>query len=160
MTATTGTATVTLRGDREIVIERYFDAPPDLVYEATTNPDLVSRWWPGKRGTMTSAEIDLRVGGEWRYVMEATGFGEVAFHGTYREIVPGERIVTTEVFEGMPDAGAVNTITFEPEAGGTKMTVVVEHEKPEHRDAHIDSGMEGGMQESYDLLEQVAIELA
>jgi uncharacterized protein YndB with AHSA1/START domain len=160
MAATTGSATVTLRGDREIVIERYFDAAPELVYKATTTPELVSRWWPGQRGKMKSAEIDLRVGGDWRYVMEASGFGEVGFHGTYSEIVPNERVVTTEVFEGMPDAAAINTITYEAEGDGTKMTVVVEHEKPEHRDAHIDSGMEGGMQESYDLLERVAIELA
>jgi uncharacterized protein YndB with AHSA1/START domain len=155
-----GTATVTLRGDTEILIEREFDAPPNLVYEACTTPDLIRRWWAGKRGTVTEVEVDLREGGDWRQVMEATGGFEVAFHGTYRELVPNERIVTTEVFEGMPDAYAVNTITFEPLDGDrTKLTVLVEHQEKAHRDAHIDSGMEGGMQEAYDLLEQVAIEL-
>lgn len=160
--ASSGTATVTLRGDTEILIEREFDAPPSLLYEACTTPDLIRRWWAGKRGKVTDVQVDLREGGEWRQVMEATGGFEVAFHGTYRELVPGERIVTTEVFEGMPDAYAVNTITFEPIDGGerTKLTALVTHQEKSHRDAHIDSGMEGGMQESYDALEQVAISLA
>ena len=101
-----GTATVTLPTDEQILITREFDAPKHLVYEAWTTPELVKRWWSGQRGEVTSAEIDLRVGGMWRYVMDAAGGFEVAFHGEYREIVPNERIVTTEVFEGMPDASA------------------------------------------------------
>jgi uncharacterized protein YndB with AHSA1/START domain len=153
---------VTLQGDTDILIEREFDAPPHLLYAACTTPELIKRWWAGKRGKVTDVEVDLRVGGDWRQVMEATAGFEVAFHGTYRELVPNERIVTTEVFEGMPDAYAVNTISFEPIDGGerTRMTVLVEHTEASHRDAHIDSGMEGGMQEAYDLLEQAAIELA
>ena len=98
-----GTATVTLPTDEQILITREFDAPKHLVYKAWTTPELVKRWWSGERGEMTIVEIDLRVGGAWRYVMVADGGFEVAFHGEYREIVPNERIVTTEVYE-MPGA--------------------------------------------------------
>jgi uncharacterized protein YndB with AHSA1/START domain len=156
----THSATVEARGDREILIEREFDAPPALVYEAWTTPEYVRRWWSGQRGRMTECAIDLRVGGTWRWVMEAEGGFEVAFHGEYRELVPGERIVTTEVFEGMPDGAALNTMTFATLDGGrTKLSILVEHEHPEHREAHLASGMESGMQESFDLLEQVAVSL-
>jgi uncharacterized protein YndB with AHSA1/START domain len=119
----------------------------------------VKRWWSGERGDVTSVEIDLRVGGMWRYVMVATGGFEVAFHGEYREIVPNERIVTTEVFEGMPDADAVDTVTFTEVDGRTTLSVLVQHTTKEDRDAHINSGMEGGMQEAMDALERVAVSL-
>jgi uncharacterized protein YndB with AHSA1/START domain len=153
---TSGTAKVTLPTDEQILITREFDAPRHLVYKAWTTPELVRRWWCGERGEVTLAEIDLRVGGRWRYVMVATGGFEVGFHGEYREIVPDERIVATEVFEGMPDAGALTTTTFTEADGRTTLTMLVEHSCREHRDAHIDSGMEGGMQEAMDRLEQVA----
>src|SRR3954454_8861797 len=97
-----GTAKVTLPTDEEILITREFDAPRRLVFQAYTTPELVKRWWAGRRGRMTVAEIDLRVGGGYRYVMVADGGYEVAFHGEYREIVQDERIVNTEVFEGAP----------------------------------------------------------
>ena len=98
---------MTLPTDEQILITREFDAPRHLVYRAWTTPELVRRWWSGRRGEMQVAEIDLRVGGMWRYVMTAEGGFEVAFHGEYREIVENERIVTTEVFEAMPgDGGA------------------------------------------------------
>ena len=84
-----------LPGDEQILITREFDAPKHLVYKAWTTPELVKRWWSGSRGEMTVAEIDLRVGGAWRYVMVTDGGFEVAFHGEYREIVPNERIVST-----------------------------------------------------------------
>ena len=154
-----GTAKVTLPADDQILITREFDAPSELVYKAWTTPDLVKRWWSGQRGAVTSAEIDLRVGGMWRYVMDASGGFEVAFHGEFREIVPNELIVTTEVFEGMPDAQAVDTITFAEVDGRTTLTMLVQHTSKEDRDGHINSGMEGGMQESMDALEQVAISL-
>ena len=154
-----GTATVTLPTDEQILITRGFDAPKHLVYEAWTTPELVKRWWSGKRGEVTIAEIDLRVGGVWRYVMIANGGFEVAFHGEYREIVPNERIVSTEVYEGMPEGEAVNTLTFTEVDGRTLLTVLVQHTCREHRDAHINSGMEDGMQEAMDLLEQVAVSL-
>lgn len=159
-TASSGTAVVTLAGDTDIVITREFDAPRHLVYRACTEPELVRRWWAGERGEVISAEIDLRVGGRWRYVMVAHGGFEVAFHGEYREIVPDERIVSTEVYEGVPDAEALNTVALTEHDGRTTLTVLVQHQLREHRDAHIGSGMEAGMQESYDRLERVAIALA
>ena len=154
-----GTATVTLPTDEQILITREFDAPKDLVYEAWTTPELVKRWWTANRGEATIAEIDLRVGGAWRYVMVTDGGFEVGFHGEYREIVPNERIVSTEVYEGMPEGEALNTVTFTEVDGRTTLTILVQHTSKEHRDAHIDSGMEAGMQDAMDLLEQVAISL-
>src|SRR5688572_26386885 len=97
--ASKGAAVVTLPTDTQILITREFAAPKHLVYKAWTTRELVKRWWSGQRGAVTIAEIDLRVGGMWRYVMVANGGFEVAFHGEYREIVPNERIVTTEVYE-------------------------------------------------------------
>jgi uncharacterized protein YndB with AHSA1/START domain len=159
MPVSSGTATVTLPADDQILITREFDAPKDLVYKAFTTPELVKRWWHANRGEMTVAEIDLRVGGTWRYVMVADGGMEVGFHGEYREIVPNERIVSTEVYEGMPDAEAVNTMTLTEQDGRTTMEILVQHASKEHRDAHIESGMEAGMQDALDLLEQVAVSL-
>ena len=159
MTVHSGTATVTLPTDEQILISREFDAPRHLVYKAYTTPELVKRWWHANRGRMTIAEIDLRVGGRWRSVMVTDGGLEVGFHGEYREVVPNERIVSTEVYEGVPDAEAVDTTTFTDLGGRTRVTILVQHSSKEHRDAHIDSGMESGMQESMDLLEQVAVSL-
>ena len=158
-----GTAQVTLPTDEQILITREFDAPRHLVYEAYTTPELVKRWWSGHRGEMTVAEIDLRVGGAWRYVMVAEGGFEVAFRGEYREIVPNERIVMTEVFKGIPGVPggeALNTVTFTEADGRTTLTVLVQHTRKEDRDSHINSGMEAGLQEAMDLLEQVALSLA
>jgi uncharacterized protein YndB with AHSA1/START domain len=159
-----GTATVTLPADEQILITREFDAPKHLVYKAWTTPELVKRWWSANRGEVTVAEIDLRVGGVWRYVMVADGGLEVGFHGEYREIVPNERIVSTEVYEGMPqgegpEQGTLNTATFTEADGRTTLTILVEAPSKEIRDAIIDSGMEAGMQDAMDLLEQVAISL-
>ena len=160
--ASTGTATVTLPTDEQILITREFDAPKHLVYQAWTTPELVMQWWSGRRGTVTSAEIDLRVGGAWRYVMIATGGHEVAFHGEFREIVPNERIVNTEVYES-PEVDendpAINTVTFTEDGGRTTLTLLTEVSSQEIRDMIIESGMEGGMQEGMDLLEQVASSL-
>ena len=149
-------AVVTLPEDTQILITREFDAPARLVYRAWTEPELVRRWWSGDRGEVTSAEIDLRVGGMWRFVMTANAGFEVAFHGEYQEIVPAERIVSTDVFEGMPDAAALNTMTFTEVGGRTTLQILVQHSSQGNRDAHIDSGMEDGMQGSLDHLEEVA----
>ena len=157
--ASSGTATVTLPTDEQILIAREFDAPRHLVYKAWTTPELVKQWWHANRGEVTVAEIDLRIGGTWRYVAIADGGFEVAFHGEFREIVPNERIVSTEVYEGMPDAESVNTLTLTEVDGRTRLEVLVQHASKEHRDAQIESGMEAGMQDALDLLEQVAISL-
>jgi uncharacterized protein YndB with AHSA1/START domain len=154
-----GTATVTLPTDEQILITRDFEAARHLVWKAWTTPELVKRWWHANRGEVTIAEIDLRVGGKWRYAQVACGF-EVAFHGEFREIVPNERLVSTEVYEGFPDAEAVDTLTLTEENGRTTLTLLVQHSSKAHRDAHIESGMEAGMQDAMDLLEQVAVSLA
>ena len=162
MATTTGTATVTLPSETEILITREFDAPRRLVWQAWTTPDLVRRWWAGQRGEVTEAEIDLRVGGRWRYVMIAHGAHEVAFHGEFREIVPEERLVNTEVYEGVPIAAEdepVNVVTFTESGGRTKLELLTRTTSRELRDMIIGSGMETGMQESMDALEQVAVSL-
>ena len=128
------------------------------MWRAYTTPELVARWWAGQRGEVTSAEIDLRVGGTWRYVMVSPEGFEVAFHGEYREIVPEERLVTTEVYEGAgpdPEAALVTTI-FRAEGDRTILEQVMAVSSRDVRDMIIATGMEGGMQESYDALEEVA----
>ena len=153
---------MTLPTDEQILITREFDAPKHLVYKAWTTPELVKRWWSGDRGEVTIAEIDLRIGGTWRYVMVASGDLEVGFHGEYREIVPNERIVSTEVFEGIPGVPggeALNTLTFTEVDGRTILEILVEHTDKETRDMVIETGMEAGMQEAMDHLEQVAVSL-
>ena len=156
-------AKVTLPTDEQILITREFDAPRHLVWKAWTEPELVRRWWSGNRGETTVAEIDLRVGGKWRHVMVTEDGAEVGFHGEYREIVPNERIVSTEIYEGMPEGmpeeEAVNTATFAEVDGRTTVTIRVEAPSKEVRDAIIDSGMEEGLQDAMDLLEEVAVSL-
>lgn len=158
-----GSAVVTLPSDREILITRSFDAPVDLVFRALTTPDLVRRWWGFATAEWKVCEIDLRVGGAWRYVVTDYGM-EVGFHGEYREIDAPHRIVSTEAFEGLaamgitddPDSVAsVNTLTLTEVDGVTTMSTLVLHVTKEHRDGHIESGMEGGMQVSFDRLEDV-----
>jgi uncharacterized protein YndB with AHSA1/START domain len=157
--ASSRTATVTLPTDDQILITREFDAPKHLVYEAWTTPEHVKRFWHANRGEMTVAEIDLRPGGRWRYAMVTPDGMEVAFHGEYREIVPNERIVSTEAFEGIPDAdeyATLNTATFAEQDGRTTLTVLVHAPSKEIRDAIIESGMEDGLQDALALLEEVA----
>jgi uncharacterized protein YndB with AHSA1/START domain len=140
-----------------MLITREFDAPPHLVYKAWTTPELVERYWAGHRGKMTQVDIDLRVGGRWRYVMNTSEGYEIAFNGEYRELVPDERIVYTEMFEGAPGEPVVNVATFEElEGGRTRLELLTECHTQEVRDAILDSGMEGGMQEQMDLLDELA----
>lgn len=165
MSTSKGTAKVTLPADNQILITREFDAPKHLVYRALTDPELVKRWWGAEMGEMTLAEIDLRVGGTWRFVQMANAGFEVGFHGEFREIVPNERIVQTEIFEGMDDGegageAGLNTTTLDEVDGRTTMTVLSEYSTKAVRDAVVDSSMEHGMQKSYDALEEVAVTLA
>lgn len=158
-TPTTGTAKVDLPGEKTILITREFAAPKHLLWRAYTEPELIKRWWAGEKGEVTLVESDFRVGGRWRQVMVAGPGFEVGFNGEFREIVEFEKIVCTETFEGMPDAYSVNTISFSESAGRTTLTMLIEHTEAAHRDAHINSGMEEGMQGSMDALERVAISL-
>ena len=154
-----GSATVTLPSDTEILITRKFDAPAALVFKAWTTPELVKRWWTCKESQWLVCEIDLRVGGKWRYLTREPGGFEVGFHGLYRELDAPRRMVSTEVFEGFPDGEALNTLVFEERDGVTTLSVHVLHSCKEHRDAHIASGMEGGMQLAMNRLEDIAAEL-
>jgi uncharacterized protein YndB with AHSA1/START domain len=168
MTVTSSrSAELTLPADDQILIKREFDAPKELVYKAFTTPELVKRWWHAKRGEMTIADIDLRVGGKWRYLMalqceDMSEAMEVGFHGEYLEIVPGQRIVSTEIYEGLPEGvseeegATVNTATFTEEGGRTTLTILIQAPSKAARDAIIDSGMEAGLQDALDLLEETA----
>ena len=163
--STSRAAALTLPTDEQILITREFDAPKHLVYNAWTTPELLKRWWHANRGEMTVAEIDLRIRGKWRFVMVADDGTEVGFHGEYREIVPNERIVSTEIYEGLPegvseaDAATTNTATFAEADGRTTLTILIQAANKISRDAIIDSGMEDGLQDALDLLEQTAISL-
>ena len=157
-----GSATVTLPSDREIVITRQFDAPAALVFKAWTTPELVKRWWGFETSQWLVCEIDLREGGRWRYVTREADGVVVGFHGEYRTIEAPHRLISTEVFDGFPDpeAASLNTMVLEERSGVTTMTITVVHATQEHRDAHIASGMEGGMQISMNRLEDVVLDLS
>lgn len=150
-----GSAAVTLPSDTEILITRSFEAPRLIVWEALTTPRHLLRWWGPDWCPLVSCEIDLRPTGTWRYVSRDLDGNELAWHGTYREIATNERIVTTETFEGFPDATSVNTMTLDDEDGITILRTLVAHSCREHRDGHVASGMEAGMQVTFDRLENL-----
>jgi uncharacterized protein YndB with AHSA1/START domain len=157
-----GAAAITLPTDSQILITREFGAPPHLVYKAWTTPELVERYWAGRRGEMKQVDIDLREGGRWRYVMATSAGFDIAFSGEYREIVPNERLVYTESYDEGPGAepGAepvVNVATFtELEGGRTRLELLTECHAQEVRDAILESGMEVGAQEQLDVLDELA----
>ena len=154
-----GSAVITLPSNTEILITRAFDSPADLVFQAYTTPELVKRWWGFETSEWLVCDIDLRVGGRWRYVVRDRDM-EVAFHGEYREIAAPHRLVTTEVYEGAPvpdpdAAGTLNVVTLDEADGVTTMTALVQAPSQDVRDAIIQSGMESGMQVSYNRLEDI-----
>jgi uncharacterized protein YndB with AHSA1/START domain len=160
---TSRSAKLTLPTDEQIQVTREFDAPKELVWKAMTTPELVRRWWHAKRGEVTDCEIDLRVGGKWRYAMVTPDGFEVAFHGEYVEVVPEEKLVTREVYEGLPEGvseeqgGTVNTATFaDAGEGRTELTLLIQATSKVARDAIIESGMEDGLQDALGLLEETA----
>jgi uncharacterized protein YndB with AHSA1/START domain len=156
-----GKLKVTLPSDKEILLARVFDAPRALVFEAMTRPEHVRRWWCWMDGaTMPVCEIDLRVGGKYRFVMHGAQCGEVAFHGEYLEVVRPERIVHTEVFEPFPDSPAHVTVSLAERDGKTHYQARVVHQTKEARDMHVQSGMEEGAGVALDLLEEIAQTLA
>ena len=158
------TVKVTPTGDREIVITRVLDAPRRLVYEAMTKPEHLKRWLIGPPGwTMDVCENDMKVGGTFRHAWHEEGGGSLAMHGTYREIVPNEKIVRTETFDmGCPGQAGEQLATMRlTEAGGrTTVTIHVLFPSKEARDGMLQSGMEQGMNASYGLLEEVLRSLA
>ncbi len=155
MTTRHGSATVTLPSDTEILITRSFEAPRALVWDALTTPRHLLQWWGPSWCPLVACEIDFRPGGSWRYIARDTNGNEMAWRGAYREIVAPERIVTTEMFEGFPDAESVNVMTLTEAEGVTTLCTLVQHTSNAHRDGHVDSGMEGGMQETFDRLDDL-----
>jgi uncharacterized protein YndB with AHSA1/START domain len=151
---------LTCPSDNELRICRQFSAPPSLIYSASTTPEHLRRWWGLRSEEMTVCEVDLRVGGGYHFVLRTPEGQEYGFHGEYRELAPGRRIVQTFVFEPMPDAWTLETLEFEAVAGGTLLTVTVRHLSQENRDGQLKSGMLTGVRESWDRLEELLATLA
>ena len=158
--ANSDTFKTTTPSDREITLTRLFDAPRHLVFEAMTKPEHVRRWWGilDERYSVTVCEIDLRVGGRWRFVGRGPQ-GEFAFHGVYREIVSPERLVYTEIYDPHPDGESVVTQTLAEERGKTRMTITASYPSKDVRDMVLKTGMERGAAISYDRLEDLVGEL-
>ena len=159
----TGTVQVTARGEREIVVTRDFDAPRALVFEALTRPELLQRWLGVFGGwSLAVCEIDLKVGGSYRYLWRGPDGAEMGMRGVYREIVPGERIVSTEVFdESWYPGEAVGTAILGEHGGTTTLTTTILYASKEARDGVLQSPMKSGMAKGYDMLDGLlASELA
>jgi len=158
--ANSETFAVTTPSDCEIRLTRLFSAPPGLVFEAMTRPEHVRQWWGqlGEGYSVPVCEIELRVGGAWRFVNRHPG-GEVAFYGEYREITPPARLVFTEIFAEAPDTVSVVTAEFTEEGGKTRLTVTARYPSQEVRDFVLGTGMERGAALSYDRLEDLVAAL-
>jgi uncharacterized protein YndB with AHSA1/START domain len=156
------TLKISARGDREIVMTRDLDAPRHLVWQALTRPELLKRWLGVHNGwTLAVCEIDLRVGGAYRYVWRAPDGMEMGMGGVYREIVEPERIVSTEKFDqSWYPGGAVGTMVLTERAGKTTMTTTVLYDSREAREAVLQSPMESGMAAGYNALEAVLASMA
>jgi uncharacterized protein YndB with AHSA1/START domain len=156
MAASGNTLTVTTPTDREIVMTRVFDAPRDLLFEAHSSCEHMSKWWGPRRYEVASCEIDFQPGGTWRIVQRGVdgGLEEHGFHGEFREIVPPERITWTFEWEGMPGHVSVQTVEFEEQDGKTTLKTTAVFDTVEDRDGMLQSGMEGGASESMDRLEE------
>jgi len=144
-----GTATLTTPGDREIHVERVFDAPRDTVWALMNDPQLIPEWWGPRRMTTTVDRYDFRPGGSWRFVHVDGDGQEHAFRGDFREIEAPERIVRTFEWEGMPGHVSVETATFEDLGEQTRLTVVSVFDDRADRDGMVAAGMERGLQETY-----------
>jgi uncharacterized protein YndB with AHSA1/START domain len=154
------TAAVTTPTDREIRVEREFDAPRDRVFAVLTDPELIPEWW-GPRGTTAVVDqMDVRPGGSWRFVIDQGDGTETAFRGTYREVSPPERIVQTFEWEGMPGHIAVETAVLEDLGARTRLVTTSLFHTTEERDGMLASGMEGGMNETYARLDELLVRLA
>jgi uncharacterized protein YndB with AHSA1/START domain len=154
---TAGTFRVTTPTEREIAMTRVFDAPRRLVFDALTKPELVKRWLLGPPGwSMPVCEIDLRVGGAYRYVWRHTNGKEMGMGGVYREIVPQERLVCTELFdEAWYPGESLITTTLVEQGGRTTLTTTILYVSQDARDGVLKSGMESGVAESYDRLAEL-----
>jgi len=158
----TGTLKLTTPSDRELALTRVFDAPRRLVFDAWTKPELLKRWLLGPGGwSLPVCDVDLKVGGAFRFVWRHTKGKEMGMGGVYREVSPPERLVHTEKFdESWYPGEAVITVTFAEQAGKTTVTTTILYESREARDAVLASPMEGGVAQSYDRLAELLASLA
>jgi uncharacterized protein YndB with AHSA1/START domain len=154
-TTMAGKTTITTPAAREIVSERVFDAPRERVFAVYTDPQLIPRWWGPRRMTTTVDEMDVRVGGKWRFVSRDSDGRDQGFRGVYREVTPPERLVQTFEWEGLPGHVIVETASFEEIEGRTKVTTTSLFHTTEERDGMLASGMEGGLTESHDRLAEL-----
>jgi uncharacterized protein YndB with AHSA1/START domain len=155
------TSTITTPTDRSIHVEREFDAPRDRVFDAYTDPELIPEWWGPRGGATVVDRMDVRQGGSWRFVHRIADGSETAFRGTYREVTPPERIVQTFEWEGMPGHVSVETAEFHDLGDGrTKVVTTSLFHTNEERDGMLSSGMEGGMNETYERLDELLARLA
>ena len=150
----TGTLKVSTPGDREIVMTRVFDAPREMVFDAFSKPELLKRWFGPRGWSLVVCEIDLRVGGGFRFVLRGPGGNEMGMRGVYKEIQRPERSVHMESFDDYPGESQV-TANFAESAGKTTLTVTVEYPSREVRDIVLQTGMEHGAAESYDKLAEM-----
>ena len=143
-------ATIVLPSDTETVVTRVFGYPPDLVFEMWTDPAHVPNWYGMRAYVMSDCQIELRVGGRWRWAQRTLDGDEIAFSGVYREIDPPHKLVFTEQFEALPNSEYLVTMTFAPHGGsGTLLTTHMRYQSREHRDGHLQSGMEVGTNAIY-----------
>lgn len=156
----TRTATVTTPTEREIHIERTFDAPRDRVFAVYTDPALIPEWWGPRGGTTIVDKMDVRTGGDWRFIARDADGGETAFRGSYREVSAPDRIVQTFEWEGMPGYVCLETATFEDLGDQTKVVTTSLFYTTEERDGMLGSGMEVGMNETYQRLDELLARLA
>ena len=148
-------ANISMPSDRELVITREFNAPAALLYEVLTQPEHVHQWYGPRAMKLLSCEMDVQVGGRWRYVIQGPDGSQHGFSGEYKELVPGQRIVSTEGYEGMPGTDYIATLTLTERGGKTLLTNHLLYKMKAHRDGHVASGMEGGMNETYDRLDEL-----
>ena len=154
MTAKSGRSTITKPTDRQIRVERVFDAPRDRVWRAITDPALVALWW-GRGNKLVIERMEVERGGHWRYIEHAPN-GVQGFEGRYREVTPPERIVRTFEWDGMPAHVIVETTTFEDLGDGqTKLVTTLLFHTTEERDGMLNSGMEGGLNGAYAALDRL-----
>lgn len=160
--ATSDVFNVTTPSAQEICLTRVFDAPRALVFEVMSKPEHIKRWWGNlaEGYSVPVCEVDLRVGGAYRYVNRTPKGRLAAFHGVYREVTPPERLVFTEIFEDFPDTESVVTTVLADENGKTRLTLTCVYPSTQVRDMVLQSGMANGAAISYDRLEDVAKELA
>ena len=146
-------------GKQDLVMTRDFDTPPDLVFKAHTDPDILPQWWGPRRLTTKVESLDARQGGIWRFIQHDTDGNEYAFNGVFHEIRSPARLVQTFEFEGMPGHVLLETITFEDQNGKTRLTAQSVFQSVEDRDGMMESDMEEGAAESMDRLEELLQEL-